>query len=54
MKKQNKEHKNAIFIDENLKTKSDVHCFIFSCDLQDFQILINEPQSVGHKLLVLS
>ena len=29
MKKQNKEHKNAIFIDENLKTKSDVHCFYF-------------------------
>ena len=55
MKKQNKEHQNARFINEKLKTKS-LMFFVsfFSCDLQDFQILIREPQSVGRKLLVLS
>ena len=35
MKKQNKKHQNARFIDEKLKNKSLM--FFFSCDLHDFK-----------------
>ena len=38
MKKQNKKLQNARFIDEKLKTKSQMFFVLFfSCDLQDFQ-----------------
>ena len=46
--------KSIKILDLLIKTEnyeSDVICFIFSCDLQ---ILICEPQSILHKLLVLS
>ena len=46
MKKQTKKHQNARLIDEKLKTMS-LMFFVpfFSCDLQDFKILI----IVNHK-----
>jgi len=38
MKKQNKKHQNARFIDEKLKNKSlMLFASIFSCDVQDFK-----------------
>ena len=38
MKKQNKRHPNARFIDEKQKTKSPIFFVYFlSCDLQDFK-----------------
>ena len=55
MKKQNKTHQNASFIDEKLKTNSRMFfiSFFFMWFAQ-FQILICEPQSIWPTLLLLS
>ena len=53
MKKQNKKHQNARFIDEKLKNRSLMFfVFFFFMWLARFQILICEPQSIWHKLVL--
>jgi len=54
LKKQNKKHQNARFIDEKLKNKSLMFFVSIFMWFARFQILICEPQSIWHKLLVLS
>ena len=48
----NKKHQNARFIDEKLKTKN--LFLLFFTRFARFKILIREPQSIWHKLLLLS
>ena len=47
-------NQNAKAIGEKLKTNGYVHLFIYIMWLGRLQILICEPQSIWHKLLVLS
>ena len=50
MKKQNKKHQNARFINEKLNTKS-LMCIVsfYSCDLQDFKFQYVNHKAFGHK-----